>query len=834
MALTRVDSGGIRILLPIFSRTRGAVLGAVAAAVATALVIVLHALTQAVTPSPEQRAQAVLGDFEYSIAGVATVPLGSGPSLAEVRAALTDAGARSTGTQLYIVDVSGGDRQSTEQIRYVETDLVGVSRTGAAHLLSGTAPIEPGTACISPALAADVGEQTALTFLSGALHLAVHCTAVDDQTRDERTIYAAPGTWAEAGRSLGADAVRRLGVRADLNVHWSGGDPARVAQAARSVADVGAGRTSQAGPTVPGDTSDIESSSLFLAEPRTFNAVRNVWVFLVPLVLFPAVAGGVAAWGGAALLTRSVGTLRDLGLRRRRIRVLTWALPAAMTAVGTVGGGAAGLLLGWGIRALLAHTLTRPAGPWTGLPVVLAVIVATSIAGTVLGTGAVSLRLSARMREDFAWARRRSIPWPSASLLAGLAVLCLVGAVLTTASAATSSRRTTAVVLVALAVVLVVPALVRGGARRGLRAGAGSLITTRMLTARGGVWIVMVLFGLQAVTATGGVTMAVSGVESGNERLVQTVPSDQARLQAIQIEDVSLQEQLVEDISSALGAVPGMALQDVAAGTRVADGPVTVVDSAEQAAVALGMEELPAGAAHSLAHGAVLRAVPTPDDRLVITDPENENPQSVDAVLAELPVAQVTGASGLLSSGGGVVLKEVAVRNALPLTPVLEVVFPDLGPEQQTTAQNLAENLRFNPDWLSLPKAPDRFVVPASMIQGAWIVAVIAIGVALVLGLQTGAAARRVLAAARALGLRRAWTRRVLAGQLAWVVLAPTAAGIVGSLVGVWAVTRIGGAPVDLYVPWAVITPMLAGTMVAYSVAVLLALRSLHARDRLG
>ena len=94
--------------------------------------------------------------------------------------------------------------------------------------------------------------------------------------------------------------------------------------------------------------------------------------------------------------------------------------------------------------------------------------------------------------------------------------------------------------------------------------------------------------------------------------------------------------------------------------------------------------------------------------------------------------------------------------------------------------------------------------------------------------------ARRVLAGARAIGLRQSWVRSVLAGQIAWVVLAPTAAGVVGSALGVLAVTTLQGMPMDLHIPWAIVGTMAAGTLLAFVGAVWLALRNLTVRERLG
>ena len=105
---------------------------------------------------------------------------------------------------------------------------------------------------------------------------------------------------------------------------------------------------------------------------------------------------------------------------------------------------------------------------------------------------------------------------------------------------------------------------------------------------------------------------------------------------------------------------------------------------------------------------------------------------------------------------------------------------------------------------------------------------------ALFYGLQAGAAGRQMLAGARAVGLRQSWARSVLAGQIAWVVLAPTAAGVVGSALGVVAVTTLQGVPMDLHVPWAIVGTMAAGTLLAFTGAVWLALRGMSVRERLA
>lgn len=175
-----------------------------------------------------------------------------------------------------------------------------------------------------------------------------------------------------------------------------------------------------------------------------------------------------------------------------------------------------------------------------------------------------------------------------------------------------------------------------------------------------------------------------------------------------------------------------------------------------------------------------------------------------------------------------------AERIPVGTTTEIEHVFPRLSPEQQETAALLPERLQFNADWMEVPKAPDRMEVPGAITWGAAIVSALGVVLALIYGLQAGAAGRAVLAGSRAMGLSRSWTRSVLAGQIAWVVLAPTAAGVLGSALGVLAVSRAQDLPVDLHVPWSLVATMAAGTALAFAGSVWLALRGLSVRERIG
>ena len=216
-------SAGLSDLLPVFARTRGSWWTAAAAAVAALVIVVLHAVTQGLTLSPAQRADALYGRFDHMRAGVASYPLGSGPDIAALSSSLGAAGATDVGVELYARELGDAQEMSLGAVRYEEHDLTGTP-TGTVTLVGGTVPQHPGEVCASTALAERLNGASQVSFLDGALSLRVTCRAVDDHIRDGITVYAAPGTWAEAGQGLSQEALRRWGVTATANVFWSGGD----------------------------------------------------------------------------------------------------------------------------------------------------------------------------------------------------------------------------------------------------------------------------------------------------------------------------------------------------------------------------------------------------------------------------------------------------------------------------------------------------------------------------------------------------------------------------------------------------------------------------------
>lgn len=818
---------GLGPLLPVFARTRGSWWTGAAAGLAALVIVLLHALTQGLTLSPAQHAQGYFGDFEAARTSAAQYGLGSGPDREAIRGALTRAGATDVGVELYAIDLgreSGADRG---EVRYEEQDLASTP-TGTVRLESGRVPARAGEACMSPALAERLGSPSSLSYFDGALSLSITCVAVDDQVRDTSAVYAAPGTWAAAGAGLSQDAIRRWGVEGTANVYWSGGDPGEVSAALDAVLPRGAAEDLDTG------TGGVETAAEIAERPRGVNAVANVWVFLVPLLLVPLLTAAVTSWGGARLLVRSADTLSALGLRRSLTRRLTVLLPVALTVAGSVVGLAVGAVGGVVLCWLLGVVLPRPVGPWVGLPLVALVVLGMSVLGVLLGSGLAFLRLSPRIRADLAWARRRRVPWPSTPVLLGLMALCAVLAVLAAGDATSTSRRVAAVGLLGLAVVLAVPLVVGLRARRGLAQTPAGLLRSRMVVSAGGAWLIMLLFGAQAVLTTGTVTLLTSGVQTFNASLVSAVPAGQAQLAVLNMDDAGMAGDLVQEVRSELNAEGDFSTRNLEAPTRLADGPVVVVDTPRQAADVLGLPTVPPEMEAALESGSAVRGGGQPAERLVLVDAAAADPALPSAEIADLPVTTVEGAQGMLATGGAVVLSSTAATLPVPATADVAHVFPRLTPEQQERAAQLPEELHFDPDWMDLPKAPDTMPIPETVTWGAAVLSVVGVVLALFYGLQAGAAGRQMLAGARAVGLRQSWARSVLAGQIAWVVLAPTAAGVVGSALGVVAVTTLQGVPMDLHVPWAIVGTMAAGTLLAFTGAAWLALRGMSVRERLA
>lgn len=823
----RPDAAGLGPLLPVFARTRGSWWTGGAAGLAALVIVLLHALTQGLTLSAAQQTRGYFGDFEAARTSAAQYGLGSGPDREAIRGALTRAGATDAGVRLYVIDLgreSGADRG---EMRYEEQDLA-ATPAGAVRLESGRVPVSAGEACLSPALAERLDSPTSVSFFDDALSLAITCVAVDDQARDASAVYAAPGTWAAAGAGLSQDSLRRWGVEATANVYWSGGDPSKVSAALDAVVPRADGGDLDAG------IGSVETAADMAARPRGVNAVGNVWVFLVPLFLVPLLTTAVASWGGARLMVRSADTLFALGLRRPLTRRLTVLLPVALSLAGAVSGLVVGAVGGLVLRWLLGMVLPRPVGPWVDLPLVALAVLGMSVLGVLLGSGLALLRLSPRVRADLAWARRRRLPWPSTPVLLGLMALCGILAVLTAADATSTSRRVAGVGLIGLAVVLAVPLVVGLRARRGVEQTPSGLLRSRMVVSAGGAWLIMLLFGAQAVLTTGTATTVTSAVQTFNSSLVSSVPEDQARLDLLNAGDAGVAEGLVVEVRQALQAEGDFAFRYLQTSTRAADGPVAVVDTPRQAADVLGLPTVPREMEAALGAGAAVRGGGRSVERLVLVDDTEADPALPSAEIAALPVVTVEGARGMLATGGAVVLSSTAATLPVPVDRDVAHVFPRLSPERRATAAELPERLHFNPDWMDLPKPPDTMPIPESVTWGAAVLSAISVVLALVHGLQAGAAGRRVLAGARAMGLRQSWVRSVLAGQIAWVVLAPTAAGVVGSALGVLAVTTLQGMPMDLHIPWPIVGTMAAGTLLAFVGAVWLALRNLTVRERLG
>lgn len=359
---------GVGPLLSVFLRTRGSAWSAVASAVAALLIVALHAVTQGLVTSPQQDAEEYFGDFDHVWSNALTVRLGDRLPQSSLEQALHDAGADLVGVRTFAIELGGAEDPALGSLRYEEVDFAAAARTTTTRVVEGDAPHAPGQVCLTPAAADLVGGTSRLSFYAGVLDLAPQCIAVNDHHRDEAAIYAFPGTWDAAGQALDSAAAQRWNAEAAVNVYWTGGERSAVEGALARVVAQHSTRSVEL--PVAADL-QVENAADMHARERGFNAVKNLWVFLIPLFLVPLTAASVSSWAGARLLSRSVATLRALGLRRGRTRQVTIAIPLVASLAGATLGMALGAAAGLTARAVMSSTLSHPLGPWVGLPTVV-------------------------------------------------------------------------------------------------------------------------------------------------------------------------------------------------------------------------------------------------------------------------------------------------------------------------------------------------------------------------------------------------------------------------------------------------------------------------------
>lgn len=354
-----------------------------------------------------------------------------------------------------------------------------------------------------------------------------------------------------------------------------------------------------------------------------------------------------------------------------------------------------------------------------------------SILGVLCGNGLAVLRLSTRLRNDLSWARRVCVPWPSTPLLLGVIALCLLVAVDVSTTGMQATRRAVVVALVGMSAVLVVPSVASA-------------------------WLIMLLSGFQAVLTTGMITTVTSPAQTFNASFVSAVPEDRARFDLLNVTD-----------SVVAG---GSSRTSEGAWDPTTTSPSSIWRRPSRCGTAHDAgrsrrrgEDHAAGGRHAgsggIGRGGACRPAArcsraergTPDGRLGIEDPNAAEP---GAVIADLPVHAVDGVTGSLATGGTVILSSTAADPPIPQSLPSAHVFPWLDTEQRRTAVRLPEELHFSPEWMLLPRAPDTVDIPESLAWGAGLLAVVGMGSALLYGLQTGAAGRRVLAGARAMGPR--------------------------------------------------------------------------------
>lgn len=813
-----------RPLFTLFSRTRGARWGAVLVFITAFGMMVLHVITQSLTLSGQQRADSALGVHEASTTALPGVPLGEAAPEEEIRELLSDYGAERIDVMLTISPLQGGG--SAKEFSYTEVDLAGGAFPDRFSLIDGTWPTEPGQACVSPAGAEEVRPGTTLGFYFGAVPLTVSCVAHDRFAQDAVSLYAAPGGWAQAQGTIDREQAQRWNATATLTVLWSGGEllsayEALVAQLGdgESPADVDFGDAG--GPVLLRDS--------LLMNTRSFNAVSNPWLFLVPLAALPVISGFVSAWGGGRLLAGSVQTLYTLGLKRSRLRSVTVILPLVWTIVGTVAGVLAGVLLSSGIRWVMGRTSTTVLGPVVGTPVVVAIVVGGVVLGVLIGTVPQALRMTLSRSPEWGWLRLSRIVWPSRLLAVGLSLLAVSAAVaLTPRGEVTESRLLSAAVLYGMAVVLLalvlVPMMGRSQKRPALH------VASQQVLQASGSWVIVVIFGVQGLLATAGVTLSTSGVQSFNDSLVTTMPAGQARFRPV-MDNPDDGRALTMEVAKDAALDSYFTVDMVLAGTHLGDGSVYVADNVSDAAVFAGVSQLSAASVDALTDGHVLRSRAVDGEDLLLV---GESQEGGETVLGRLPVTVDDELDRSMDAVGGIILASAADQLELPPGDYPTVVFPNLTEDQLETLRSSPERLGYSDAWIQLPRPPDEFTVPPRVVSGAVIMTVLGVALALLCSLQVTAGSRPLVAGLRSMGLRRSWTRSLLFDHLSILILVPLVFGVLGGMIGVLAVALVGQVPLSLHVPWGLVALVLAGPILGFVVALLISHVRLSAAERLG
>lgn len=812
-------------LLKLFARTPGARWGALIAFVVAFGLMTFHVVSQSLTLSGEQKADGQLGVYEIASQAVPTVPLGTRPPSERVQEILQMHGAERVDSELLVNPLQGDAR--VVDAGYVESDFVGLSFPARFTLLEGSWPTEPGQACVSPSLRETLAPGTRIDFYGGALPLTINCVVEDQYSTDSDWFYAAPGTWARSADQISAEDAARWDTEATLTVLWSGGDLIGGSEAlmveflGQEMLDAEYGV--DGGPVLLRDT--------LVHDHRGMNVLSNPWIYLVPVILVPILGALISTWASGRLLSRSMTTLHALGLRRNHLRVLTVLLPLMMVLTGTLIGVMTGWLTGGLVRAVLESALTRPLGPVTATGQLVGMIVLGSVVGIGMGSTLPLVKAGSAGKTDNSWMWAAKIPWPSTPFVVGFAVLAVAGALFLMQDGSSQTAMVGAVLLWGTSLVILLPVMIRW--LSGRRTGSPTIMLAgRQVMMASGTWLIAIVFGVQALLATGGLTAMTSAVGTFNDQQVSTTPPDQARLFVHDTAAPGIAPQIIGEITDDIQASTPLEYWQLDLNTSVGDGAVYALSSVADVTRFAGVDSLAPEVATALQDGAVLRAQPAGGTTLDLLGEEDGS--GTQKTLARLPIVVLESLDPSMQATGGVVLTSTAEEAGVLDNALAGVAFTELSSEQLQALSTAPDRLGFSDSWLLLPRPPDVFPVPAPVVTGSAILVGVGIIIALVYAAQSTAGMRPLVAGLRSLGLRRSWSRSVVVLQLCLVIVLPTVVGAAAGIMGFLVTVAVSGQPFELHVPWGLLSLLIGGAAVSFAVGALFSQGRLRPAERIG
>lgn len=811
-------------LVTVLTRLRGSRALAWLAALAALIVTLLYVFMQSTTLSPAQVNSSLVGTAQAVFSDYTAVHLGESPKKALVAAEATvrKSGADSVREGLRARPLQGPTVQG-RNVAYWEESFADDPFPGRLQLLTGTWPSRAGEVCVSPPLQAEMPLGSTQQFFAGALHGKVTCVAKDLYAARDSVVMAAPGTWAGAHLTSGAG---RWDITANVSLFWSGGDVATAADHLLSkAADTSVNFEAGSSPvTFNGDVSSSE---------RGFNVSPNPWLLLLPSILFPAALAAL----GAVLVARSVAplaaTLHSLGVRRSAVRNATVTMPVVVALVAAVLGWGCGLVLGLLGRAVAARLGTnQPLGPVTHPAALLGVILVAALVGVLVGSLAHS-SASVRSRRSQSAAERRSERaqdraervWPVlvwVSLVTS--VVCLVAGAHAGTTARSMGGLITTTALVALSGAVWIPVLVGWLCRRP-GSGAATVLARRQLRGKGSTFAIAALFTFLSLVAVNMLTLATSFAATATADLTSVVPAGQARMEATDPAQTQVLPRLADQTADLVPRARRVDYSILDASTSLNDGPVYALGSVEDIAQMIGLHgSLDSGTRKALEDGAVLRAKSEPADSIGLLAGDRR-------LSAEVVV--VSGADPSAGADGGYMLESTASREHLTANAQPGVAFVGLSAKDLDVLQGAPEKLAYSSSWLLLPKAPDPFTVPTSISVSSWLLSALFCLLSTVFAFSMAGQLRPLVARLRAIGLRRSWTRRVVAQQLSLAIIGPAAGGVVIGLLGVLVGTVFLPVHVDLYVPWSLVAVVFGGLVLGWALGLLGSHGRLAAAERL-